>query len=104
MAYEELVRLLAAAAREPYIDLVRRVDAPPRVSESCVSGETLTFEVAVHWLDRDAGSLRVVARGLGGSTWRLERLEEAITVIRPHSIEATVRDTPASGRTPPRRP
>ena len=82
-AYEVLAQVLADATREPYGDLVRRVGAPPNVSEAILEGEPLVIELRVGWLNREAGTLRLTAQADGPSCWRLERLEESVTVAPP---------------------
>lgn len=83
-----LVRVLADSMREPYGNLVQRVGAPPTVSEASVNGEQLTIELRVSCLNREAGTLRLTAQGNGPSCWKLERLEESVSVLRPGARHA----------------
>lgn len=84
--YEVLARVLSAAMREPYRDLVTRAGAPPTVSEAIVGGDAVAIELRVSWLNRDAGILRLTAQGNGPSCWKLERLEESVSVAPPEGV------------------
>ena len=79
-AYAKLVEELERWRRLPFVDLVSLVDAPPLTNTVPVGSEIIDVEVRVRWAESGPGAVRVEAVANGPSCWRLERLEEAITV------------------------
>ena len=83
-AYAELAAYLEHYRRMPYEELARRVGGPP-VERSVESQEgPLTIEVRFRWTDTPKGSIRICATANGPSWWKLDRLEEAVTVRAPN--------------------
>jgi hypothetical protein len=82
-AYAELAADLERYRRMPYGELARRVGGPP--VERCVETEhgPLKVEVTFGWAVAARGGVRISATAYGSSWWRLDRLEEAVTVPRP---------------------
>jgi hypothetical protein len=79
-AYAALSAELERCRALPQSDLVALVDAAPVATIVPVDGELLSVEVTVRWIDPRRTSLRVEAIARGSSHWKLERLEEAITL------------------------
>ncbi len=87
-AYATLAGELERWRHLPFDDLVSLVDTSPSVKSVPVGAEVIDVEVRVRWADVRRGALRVEAVANGPSCWRLERLEEAITVSPPKSSGA----------------
>ena len=81
-AYAELAVDLERFRRMSYGELVRRVGGPPVDRSVETTDGSLTIEVTFGWAGGKDG-VRVSATAYGPSWWRLDRLEETITVPRP---------------------
>jgi hypothetical protein len=64
-----------------YEQLVKSVGGESLRREVITPSGIAIVEVRVEWRDRSAGSVDIVATLYGPSTWRLERLEERITIL-----------------------
>jgi hypothetical protein len=82
-AYAELAVDLDRYRRLPYEELVRRVDGPS--VERSVDGleGPLTIEIRFRWAGSEGSAVQVSATVYGPSSWKLERLDEAVTITRP---------------------
>jgi hypothetical protein len=81
-AYALLCRELASWHRRPYDKLVQLAGQPPSERVVRLGEEDVTLRIAVRWANANTGSVRIEATADGPSCWRLERLEESITVGR----------------------
>jgi len=79
-AYAELAADLERYRRLPHEELARRVGGPPATRSIETQDGPLTIEVRFGWVGAEWGAVRVTATANGPSWWRLDRLEEAITV------------------------
>jgi hypothetical protein len=68
----------------PFDDLVDLVDAAPYVKSVAIGSEVIDVEIRIRWANPGRSAVRVEATAYGPSCWRLERLEESITVSSPH--------------------
>jgi hypothetical protein len=64
--------------RMPRLDLLARLDRPAEITSAMIGDTTTSLEVSVRWEDESKTKLRVQAIAYGPSTWKMERLEEAI--------------------------
>lgn len=82
-AYAQLAAEIERYRRMPYAELARHVGGSP-VERSVESEEgPLTIEVRFRWADAPEGAVRICATANGPSWWKLDRLEEAVTVKAP---------------------
>jgi len=82
-AYSVLAAELESWRGLDYRTLVAHIGQPP-VTKSVPLGQgEISVQVSVCWADGSKRSLRVQATADGASCWRLERLEESVTVS-PH--------------------
>jgi hypothetical protein len=82
-AYAEIAADLERFRRLPYEELARRIGDLP-IERSVESQEgPVTIEVCFGWEGAEGGPIRVSATAYGPSWWRLDRLEEAVTVKPP---------------------
>ena len=81
-AYGVIAAELEALRQLPYNDLVARIGTQPHRREIVTPAGVAALETWVEWKDRANGEVCVVATFDGPSTWRLERLEERISVER----------------------
>jgi len=79
-AYAKLVEELEQWRRLPFDDLVGLVGAAPSTMAVPIGAEIIDVEVRLRWSGSKPGAIRIEAVANGPSCWRLERLEEAITV------------------------
>lgn len=86
LAYATLAAELERWRRRPFDDLIRLVDAPPSVTAIDVGGAVIDIEVRVR--RASVGSIRIEAKANGPNWWRLERIEEAITISLPGTTDA----------------
>ena len=84
-AYAALAGELEKYRRMPFDQLVDRVGGAPAMTSVPVGSEVIEVEVRIRWAGPAPGDVRVEAVAYGPSCWRLERLEEAITVPVPRS-------------------
>ena len=82
-AYAELAADLEHFRRMSYGELARRVGDPPVERSVETTDGPLTIEVTFGWAAAGKDWVRVSATAYGPSWWRLDRLEETITVPRP---------------------
>lgn len=82
-AYAVLAAELDRYRRMPYAELAGRVGRPPVAKSIESRSGPLVIEVRLVWAEGDPGAVRVHGTADGPSWWRLERLEEAITVSAP---------------------
>jgi hypothetical protein len=85
-AYCVLAQELERFRRLPRSDLVRYISGPVIEMTEWDGAEPLTIEIRVEWADEEAGVIRIRATSNGPSSWRLERLEEAV-LLRPPAPE-----------------
>ena len=82
-AYAILTAELESWRRLGYAALVKRV-GEPTTTKSIPSGqEEISVRVQVCWADAANGAVRVEATADGPTAFRLERLQESITVSQP---------------------
>jgi hypothetical protein len=79
-AYAELAADLERYRRMSFGELARLVGGPPSERTVETRDGPLTVEVTVGWEGTGRGRVRVTATAYGPSCWRLERLEESVTV------------------------
>jgi hypothetical protein len=82
-AYAELASDLERFRRKPYDELARLVGGPPVERSVETRDGPLSVEVFFRWEGDHRRGVRVTATAYGPSWWRLERLEESVTVPRP---------------------
>jgi hypothetical protein len=82
-AYAELAADLEQFRRMPYGELARRVGNPPVERSVETKDGPLKVEVTVGWAVAGGDGVRISATAYGPSCWRLDRLEETVTVPRP---------------------
>jgi hypothetical protein len=82
-AYAELAAELERFRRMPYGELAGRVGGPPVERSVETKNGPLTIEVTFGWGAAGKDLVRVSATAYGPSWWRLDRLEETVTVPRP---------------------
>jgi hypothetical protein len=82
-AYAELAADLERFRRMPYGELVRRVGGAPVERSVETEDGPLRVEVTFGWTVAGGGGVRISATAYGPSWWRLDRLEEAVTVPQP---------------------
>ncbi len=83
-AYVELAAELDRYRRLPYEELVRRIGCPP-VERSVESQEgPMTIEVRFRWANSEGNAVQISATALGPSCWKLDRLDEAVTITHSH--------------------
>ncbi len=82
-AYKELCIELESYRRMPFEELLRQVGGPPAARTLDTQDGPLTIEVSFAWAGSHEKAVRVRATAYGPSWWRLERLDEAVTVIPP---------------------
>jgi hypothetical protein len=81
--YSELASELERYRRLSHDELARQI-IEPRTERMIESPEgPVTIEVRVEWERFDAGPIRVTATAFGPSWWKLDRIEEAMTVKPP---------------------
>ena len=80
-AYRVLAAEIHTISKQGYESLVSQVGQTTQRSFS-VGQELLTIEMLVRWDDLKKRTIRIDAKALGPSCWRLERLEESV-VVRP---------------------
>jgi hypothetical protein len=81
-AYGVVTAELETLRQLPYDDLVARIGTRPHRREIVTPAGVAFLETSVEWKDRANGEVSVLATFDGPSTWRLERLEERISVER----------------------
>jgi hypothetical protein len=82
-AYAELAADLERFRRMPYDELARRVGGLPVERSVETEDGPLKVEVTFGWAVTGKYGVRISATAYGPSWWRLDRLEEAVTVPRP---------------------
>ena len=82
-AYAELAAELERFRRMPYGELARRVGGPPVERSVETTDGPLTIEVTFGRALTGKEGVRVSATAYGPSWWRLDRLEETVSVPRP---------------------
>jgi hypothetical protein len=82
-AYAELAVDLERFRRVSYGESARRVGGPPVERSVETTDGSLTIEVTFGWAAAGQDGVRVSATAYGQSWWRLDRLEETITVPQP---------------------
>jgi hypothetical protein len=82
-AYAELTAELEGFRQMPYGELARLVGGPPVERFVETTDDPLTIEVTFGSAAAGKEGVRVSATAYGPSWWRLDRLEETITVPRP---------------------
>lgn len=84
-AYHELACVLNRPRRLSHQELGRRIGEPPaeRTYESLEG--LVRIEVCAEWQGVEGGLIRLKTTASGPSWWRLDRLEETITVKPPDS-------------------
>jgi hypothetical protein len=82
-AYAELADELEHFRRMPYDELARCVGTPPVERSVETEDGPLTIEVTFAWVASGKEGVRVSATAYGPSWWRLDRLDESVTVPRP---------------------
>lgn len=80
-AYAILSRELAKYQQLGYEWLASTIGEPPYKLDEVVRDETISIEIQTHWNDPKKVGIRIEATAYGPSTWRFERLEEAIVVM-----------------------
>jgi hypothetical protein len=78
--YPLLSQELAKYRQFGFERLAAMIDKPPAVKEIVVKGETIVIEVHALWNDDKKGEIRLQVVALGPSTWRFERLDEAMVI------------------------
>jgi hypothetical protein len=78
--YAILAAELERWGQKPLAELLAGVDAGPASLTVDIQGESVAFEILVRWLSPEHSALRITATASGPSNWRLERLEEGITI------------------------
>jgi hypothetical protein len=81
--YAELAADLERFRRMPYGELPRHVGEPPIERSVATEAGPLKVEVKFGWTGTGKDGVRVSATAYGPSWWRLDRLEESVTVLRP---------------------
>jgi hypothetical protein len=84
-AYKLLAAELESWRRRPFAELRACIAAAPVATEFQVGPERLTIEIRAFWADETRRTIEIVATAYGPSTYRLERLEERVTVDPPAS-------------------
>ena len=82
-AYAALAAELARWRALPRRQAMNQVGMPPIVTEALIEGEIVSIEISVGWADPRQSRLNVTAVAYGPNHWRLERLEEAISLEAP---------------------
>jgi hypothetical protein len=82
-AYAELTADLERFRHMPYGELARHVGGPPIERSVKTKDGPLKIEVTFGWAVAGEDAIRVSATAYGPSWWRLERLEETVTVTVP---------------------
>jgi hypothetical protein len=82
-AYAELAADLNRYRQLPYEELARKVGGP--CVERSVDGPegSITIEIRLRWAGPEGSAVHISATAYGTSCWKLERIEEAVTVARP---------------------
>jgi hypothetical protein len=73
----------------PYGELARRVGGPPAERSLETEEGPLTVEVTFGWAGAGKEGVRISATAYGPSWWRLDRLEETVTVPQPSGDACT---------------
>jgi hypothetical protein len=82
-AYTELAADLDRYRQLSYEELARRVGGPS-VERSVESLEgPLTIEIRFRWAGSEGSAVQISATAYGPSSWKLERLDEAVIVKGP---------------------
>lgn len=79
-AYALLAAELEAWRALPIRDVLAQLNCQALVKSKVFDGEIIDMEISVHWLDEYKKQICVQAIALGASTWKMERLEEAIVL------------------------
>jgi hypothetical protein len=82
-AYAILATELESWRRLGYTALVKRVDQPSTSKSVAAGPEEISIRVQVKWADTDKSAVRVEATADGPSSFRLERLQESVTISPP---------------------
>jgi hypothetical protein len=82
-AYDELAADLEHFRRMPYGELARCVGDPPVERSVETEDGPLIIEVTFAWVVAGKEGVRISATAYDPSWWRLDRLEESVTVPRP---------------------
>jgi hypothetical protein len=85
--YPVLALELEGWRRLPSNDLRSRVGDPPQVKSVTLGSEVIDVDVRLSWAGQKRRSIRVEAVANGPSSWRLERLGEAIFVTGPEGCD-----------------
>ena len=82
-AYALLAAELNRWRGQPYETLARHVGAEPSVVSAVAAGEPISVEVRVRLQNASTDALRIEATAYGPNWWKLERMDESITVSPP---------------------
>jgi hypothetical protein len=82
-AYAILAAELESWRRLGYSALVKLVGQPSTTKSVPCGSEEISIRVQVRWANATNGSVRVEATADGPSSFRLERLEESVTIPPP---------------------
>ena len=82
-AYAILATELESWRRLGYTALVKRVGQPSTSKSVAAGPEEISIRVQVKWADTDKSAVRVEATADGPSSFRLERLQESVTISPP---------------------
>ena len=83
-AYTILAAELESWKRQGYATLVKRVGQPTTNKSVGAGQEEISIRVQVKWADAGKGTVRVEATADGPSSFRLERLQESVTISPPN--------------------
>jgi hypothetical protein len=86
-AYAILSRELAKYQQLGYERLASMIGQPPCQFEEIANDETVVIEIRTLWNDPKEVGIRIEATAYGPSTWRFERLDEAIIVMPESSAQ-----------------
>ncbi|HUG89563.1 MAG TPA: hypothetical protein VML55_01935 [Planctomycetaceae bacterium] len=81
-AYAALVHEMEQYRRLPYDELWQLAGDPPAATKVRAGPQELTLEVRVRRLSGPCDALRIEGTAYGPNWWKLERLDESITVQR----------------------
>jgi len=84
-AYQVLAAELESWRRLGYSALTEQVGQPAVTKSVPLGQEEISVQVRIRWADAERRSIRIEATADGPSCWRLERLEESVTVSPSHA-------------------
>ena len=73
--------------RLPFVDLVSFVGTSPSVKKVAIGSLIIDVEECVRWAETGRDAIHIEAVANGPSCWRLERLEESVTISAPRASE-----------------